>query len=172
MQRDGADKQVVCRPSDLHSGKRSAVELSVEDLQFTLFRSILEEGMEYEECNDTIYYESKNAKDIIISCKRAWRAALEDMYAKGREYFTFVVRRVQHGAKATISTGSGVQLLTSSPGTATKGNATKPAATQQHAPKQPERRSTVEIPPPGDRKQKNKRMLAVTASPRAKRRRV
>ncbi|KAI9716597.1 MAG: hypothetical protein M1828_007630 [Chrysothrix sp. TS-e1954] len=96
-ERDDPQRQfVVCRPKDLVSEKEAGAAITVDDLQFTSFMTLLanDEDVQFDPRLDRIVHTFVGGRAKNVTNEVVWRVALEEMHRKGAEPLIFTIRPV------------------------------------------------------------------------------
>ncbi len=84
----------ICRPKHLVAKTSNITQLSIDDLEFLIFKQILQEDIGYNVEKDTILYRRGGSEELKIQNERSWRVALEELHdvAVGDDHLLFYVK--------------------------------------------------------------------------------
>ena len=70
----------------------SSGNVTIENLAFDWFTSILKEDIQFDFTKHSIFYHCTKGMTVAITNKRSWKAAIGDMYIGGMDSFDFHVK--------------------------------------------------------------------------------
>ena len=86
-----SERCTICRMVDFVI-QGSSGNVTIENLAFDRFTSILKEDIQFDFTKQSIFYHCTKGMAVAITNERSWKAAIGDMYIGGMDSFDFHVK--------------------------------------------------------------------------------